>query len=254
MKIKHFYFLLAGIILFIACRHEIAELNPAFQTANVDTITLTNPADSSGGLVTKTDTAISTCSPDSVYFASQFFPLIQSSCAMSGCHNAITRADGIVLTDYTNIMKTVRAGDPLNSKLYKSLIDSDPSDRMPMAPVAPFTQTQIALVYKWIQQGAKNNACTNTSSTSTCVTTNMSFANNVLPIFSINCNGCHNATAPAGGINLTNFTGTKSASARLVGSITHSVGFVPMPSSTTKLGACEINKITAWVSQGSINN
>lgn len=252
MKIKHLLFLATFILLFFACRHEIAALNPAYQI-NTDTSIVPIPVDTNGSANPGTDTTAITCNPDTVYFASQFFPLIQSSCAMSGCHNAITRADGIVLTDYANIMKIVRAGDPMNSKLYKSLIDSDPGDRMPMAPVPPFTQTQIALVYKWIQQGAKNNACTNTSS-SACVTTNMSFATNVLPIFASNCNGCHNATAPSGGINLTTYAGAKAASARLVGSISHTTGYIPMPSSTTKLSACDISKIAAWISQGTLNN
>lgn len=253
MPNKQSAFILFLFIFFTACRHEIAELNPAYQAAIVDTANGTKPIDSSGGGSTIIDSTIKTCNPDTVYFASQFFPLIQSSCAMSGCHDAVTKADGIVLTDYTNIMKIVKAGDPVNSKLYKSLVNSDPKDRMPMAPVPPFTQTQIALVYKWIQQGAKNNACTNTSS-SACVTANMSFVNNVLPIFATNCNGCHNATVPAGGINLTTFAGTKAASTRLVGSISHTTGYVPMPSSTTKLSTCDINKIAAWISQGTLNN
>ena len=253
MRNKQSAVLLFLVILLAACRHEIAELNPTYQATIVDTASSIKPIDTSKGGSIITDTTIKSCNPDTVYFASQFFPLIQSSCAMSGCHDAITKADGIVLTDYANIMKIVKAGDPVNSKLYKSLIDTDPEDRMPMAPVPPFTQTQIALVYKWIQQGAKNNACSNTT-TSACVTTNMSFVNNVLPIFTINCNGCHNATAPAGGINLTTFAGTKAASARLVGSISHTTGYVPMPSSTTKLSACDINKIASWVSQGTLNN
>lgn len=253
MQFKQSFIVVSYIFLLIACSHEIAELNPAYQAAKTDTVTTKNPIDSSGQGIIKTDSTINTCNPDTVYFASQLFPLIQSSCAMSKCHDAITKADGIVLTDYANIMKIVRAGDPANSKLYKSLIDSDPEDRMPMLPVPPFTQTQIALVYKWIQQGAKNNACTNTT-TSTCVTTNMSFVNNVLPIFASNCNGCHNSTAPAGGINLTTYAGTKAASTRLVGSISHTAGYIPMPSSTTKLSACDISKISAWISQGTINN
>lgn len=253
MKIKQVSSFFIFFSLMIACKHEIAGLNPNFQAVTKDSLVITKPGDSTGLGGSITDSIVNTCNPDTVYFASQLFPLIQSSCAMSKCHDAITRADGIVLTDYTNIMKIVKAGDPANSKLYKSLIDSDPEDRMPMAPVPPFTQTQIALVYKWIQQGAKNNACSN-SITSTCVTTNMSFVNNILPIFSINCNGCHNATSPAGGINLTTYAGTKAASARLVGSISHTTGFIPMPSSTTKLAACDINKIAAWISQGTINN
>jgi len=253
MKIKHLFYIGSSIALFFACSHEVAELNPAYQVAIIDTI-VTKPIDTSGGGGTIIiDTTINTCNPDTVYFASQFFPLIQSSCAMSGCHDAITKADGIVLTDYTNIMKIVKAGDPSNSKLYESLIERDIEDRMPLLPVPPFTQTQIALVYKWIQQGAKNNACINTL-TSACVTTNMSFTTHILPIFATNCNGCHNATVPAGGINLTTYTGTKAISARLLGSITHTAGFIPMPSSTTKLAACDINKIAAWISQGTLNN
>ncbi len=252
MKFKQIFFLLTFFILLNACKHEIAGLNPNYQAGVNDSIT-TNSKDTTQNGGTIVDTSINICNPDTVYFASQFFPLIQSSCAMSGCHDAVTKADGIVLTDYVNIMKIVRAGDPVNSKLYKSLIDSDPEDRMPMAPVPPFTQTQIALVYKWIQQGAKNNACSNTN-TSNCVTTNMSFINNVLPIFATNCNGCHNATAPAGGINLTTYAGTKAASLRLVGSISHTTGYVPMPSSTSKLSTCDINKVAAWISQGTLNN
>lgn len=250
MSLKLISFYVFIIMVLYACSHEIAALNPDYIADITDTIIIP-PKDTTGGGL-PTDTTINTCNPDTVYFASQFFPLMLSSCAMSGCHDAITKADGIVLTDYTNIMKIVKSGDPSNSKLYESLIEKDIEDRMPMAPVPPFTQDQINLVYRWIQQGAKNNACINT--TTACIITNMSFTNNVLPIFASNCNGCHNSTTPAGGINLTNYTGTKASIARLVGSISHTAGYSPMPSSATKLSSCDINKITAWISQGAINN
>lgn len=253
MYFKPLFFFVILICLFVACTHEVAVLNPDFIANNTDSSVIPKPIDTGGSGIIGKDTALNVCNPDTVYFASQFFPLIQSSCAMNGCHSAITRADGINLSDYSNIMKIVKAGDPVNSKLYRSLINTNPGDRMPMYPVPAFTQTQIALVYKWIQQGAKNNACSNTA-TSSCVTTNMSFVNNVLPIFASNCNGCHNAIAPSAGVNLTTYAGAKAASARLVGSISHSVGYIPMPSSTTKLGACDINKIAAWISQGTLNN
>lgn len=44
----------------------------------------------------------------------------------------------------------------------------------------------------------KNNTCLNTTS-GTGITKNMSFAKDVLPIFTSNCNGCHNAVAPSAG-------------------------------------------------------
>ena len=82
----------------------------------------------------------------------------------------------------------------------------------------------------------------------------MSFSKDIQPILVSNCTGCHNATAPSGGINLTNFTGTKAISARIVGAITHAAGYVAMPTSTIKLSACDINKISAWITQGTLNN
>lgn len=69
---------------------------------------------------------------------------------MSGCNDVISKKDGIIMTNYVNIMKLVNAGDPTSSKLYKSFIEIDPWDRTPMSPIPPFNQAQIDLVYKWI--------------------------------------------------------------------------------------------------------
>lgn len=212
---------------------------------STDTSTIVNPI--------LTPAGINTCNADTVYFASQILPLLVSTCAMSGCHDEKTREDGVVMTDYINIMKTVKAGDPKNSKLYKSLIDNDPEDRMPMSPIPPYNQTQIELVSKWISQGAKNNACTNTIA-GNCVISNMSFSKDVLPIFISNCNGCHNAVAPSAGINLTTYAGTIAVSARIIGSITHASGYAPMPTATITLSNCDISKISEWIKQGKLNN
>lgn len=223
----------------------------ADQTFLYDTIG--TKVDTTAPITPIVDTGINTCSLDTVYFASQILPLMLSSCAMSGCHDVISKKEGIIMTDYANIMKIVKAGNPSSSKLYKSLVTTDLEDRMPSAPLPPFTQTQIDLVYKWIAQGAKNNSCVN-NSLANCVTTNMSFSKDIQPIFNSNCTGCHNATAPSAGINLTTYNGTIAISARLVGAITHAAGYSPMPTATIKLGTCDINKISAWVSQGKLNN
>ncbi len=60
------------------------------------------------------------CNPDSVYFQTQVLPLLVANCARSGCHDNISRAKGIVLTDYPQVMSTgkVKAGKPADSKLY----------------------------------------------------------------------------------------------------------------------------------------
>ena len=239
---KQVFFIFSVLFFFFSCSHEIAILDSIGST---DTTKIVNPI--------LTPAGINTCNPDTVYFASQILPLLVSTCAMSGCHDEKSRKDGVVMTDYVNIMKTVKAGDSKNSKLYKSLIDKDPEDRMPMAPIPPYNQTQIELVSKWITQGAKNNACTNTIA-GNCVISNMSFSKDVLPIFISNCNGCHNAVAPSAGINLTTYAGTIAVSARIIGSITHASGYAPMPTANISLSNCDISKISEWIKQGKLNN
>lgn len=97
------------------------------------------------------------CNPDTVYFSNEVLPLIVSSCAKSGCHDAISKAEGIILTDYANILRTgkIKAGNPSNSDFIEVIEESNAKDRMPPAPDAPLTATQIQLLRKWISQGAK---------------------------------------------------------------------------------------------------
>lgn len=123
---------------------------------------------------------------------------------------------------------------------------------MPPAPSAEFSLTQKSLLLKWIQQGAKNNTCSNTA---TCDTVNVTFSASVLPVLKTYCVGCHSAASPSAGIDLSTYAAVKvyAANGRLMGSITHAIGYKPMPSSTSKLGACEINQIKAWVTKGTIN-
>ena len=118
------------------------------------------------------------CSPDTVYFQQSVLPLITSNCSMSGCHDAISHKEGVNLTDYINIRKEVSASNPTSSELYKCLNETG-DERMPPAPSAEFSLTQKSLLLKWIQQGAKNNTCSNTA---TCDTVNVTFSASVLPV------------------------------------------------------------------------
>lgn len=192
------------------------------------------------------------CSPDTIYFQQSVLPLITSNCSMSGCHDAISHKEGVNLTDYTNIRKEVSATNPSSSDLYKCL-NKTGDERMPPAPSAEFSLTQKSLLLKWIQQGAKNNTCSNTA---TCDTVNVTFSASVLPVLKTYCVGCHSAASPSAGIDLSTYAAVKvyAANGRLMGSITHANGYKPMPSSTSKLGACEIDQIKAWVTKGTLNN
>jgi hypothetical protein len=235
---RNFGFLAVLILVFSCLNDENTPLAPA--TVVVPTV----PS------VPSTPTV--NCSPDTVYFQQSVLPLITSNCAMSGCHNAISKKEGVILTDYTNIMREVKVSSPASSDLYKCLF-ANSEDLMPPAPAAEFTIAQKSLVLKWIQQGAKNNSC---SYSATCDTVNVTYSASVMPVLKTYCVSCHRAVSPSASIDLSTYAKVKvyASSGQLMGSITHTAGYKPMPSSTSKLGTCEINQIKVWVTKGMLNN
>lgn len=192
-----------------------------------------------------------TCSADTVYFQNKVLPLLNSSCAMAGCHDAITHKEGVNLTTYAKIISTggVKPGNPTGSDLYK-VLNKTGGDQMPPPPAAAFTQAQKDIVYKWIQQGAKNNACND------CDTTVFTYSAAVAPLMNTFCKGCHNPTSLGGGIDVSTYTAVKAiaANGKLMGSITHASGFIAMPQGSAKLSDCRIRQVQKWITAGSLNN
>ncbi len=221
--------LLAITFAYISCKHEIPVL------PNSTTNELPNSV------------AVS-CSPDSVYFANTIQPLLTSGCAMTGCHDAGSHRSGINLTTYSGVMKIVVPGSANNSNLYRSMLGSG-EDRMPPRPATLFTTDQLTKISKWINQGAKNNAC------SSCDSTNFKFSTAIKPMIENKCQGCHNPNSLGGGIDLSTYAGIKSAalSGKLFGAISWANGFSNMPQNS-KLPACEIGQIKKWIDAGSLNN
>lgn len=216
--------LLAGVGL-IACRHEIL---PPYGGATVS----------------------ATCSTDSVYFVNDIQPLLNSNCAMSGCHDNGSHKDGVRMTDYANIMEEVKAGNASDSKLYKVIIRTD-NERMPPPPMAAFTTEQKALVQKWINQGAKNNLCL-----SRCDTNSFTYAAAIKPLLDSKCVGCHNSGSLGGGVNFATFATTQpvALNGKLYGSVAHQSGYSPMPKNLAKLSDCEIRQLQRWIQAGALNN
>ncbi len=227
---KYLFFLALLFLLFSGCTHE-------------STVPLSNLASDS------TRYKGVACNKDTVYFYNSIGPLIITSCAsMKGCHNG-NSGEASSLTTYSNIMRYVSAGNPGSSRLY-NVLSSGGEGIMPRPPYAPFTTTQKALVYKWIQQGAKNNGCFDTS----CDTTAVTYSGSIAPIFATNCIVCHSASSSST-TKLDSYTGVKAAvtAGRILGAIQHLTGYVTMPPGSS-LSACDINKIKAWIRKGSLNN
>ncbi len=88
-----------------------------------------------------------------------------------------------------------------------------------------------------------------------CDTLSMTYTVNVSPIMTQYCTGCHSGNAPAGNIPLSNYVQVKTAAdnGSLEGTIQHKSGYSPMPKNQPSLNNCEINKISAWINQGTQN-
>ena len=231
-----------AILLLAACKHEIP--GGAGSGGN----------GGSGGGGGNPPPAGSTCSPDSVYFQQQVLPIFLSNCAMSGCHDNISRQDGVILTSYTSIMNTgdIEAGNPSGSKAYRKIIDNDPGDRMPPPPRPALPADQREIIRKWILQGAQNNSCVS----ATCDTANVTYSAQIRSLVSAKCQGCHNTAAASGGVDLSTYNGVKAKvnDGRLWGAINHQSGFSPMPKNGNKLSDCELAQFRKWIAAGAPNN
>jgi hypothetical protein len=229
-------------VIVIACKHEMP------------VIPGTNPGGGSGGTG---GTGGSGGSPGSatseIYFEKDVLPIFQNSCATTGvCHSEKDAQKGYILNSYTNIMNSNKsgmvAGDPEKSMIYKMITEKDPAKRMPKGSPALDT-AKIGLIKRWIAEGAKN--------TSSCDTTRFAYSAAIKPIIDSNCVKCHNGgpAAPAS-LNYTTYEGlrTVALNGRLLGAITHSPGFSPMPKNSPQLSDCKVTQIKKWIQAGAPNN
>ena len=66
--------------------------------------------------------AESDCDPDLIYFEKDVLPILQSNCALSGCHDADSREDGFDFSTYeSTIKKGIKPGDPEDSEVFESI-------------------------------------------------------------------------------------------------------------------------------------
>ncbi|MFA9212421.1 MAG: hypothetical protein ACEQSR_01055 [Candidatus Methylacidiphilales bacterium] len=78
---------------------------------------------------------------DSVSFNTQILPLITASCAQSGCHDAITREEGLILNSYAGIMS-------MGTNNLIKFITTTSNKRMPPPPQPKMDTASINTAYK----------------------------------------------------------------------------------------------------------
>lgn len=89
-----------------------------------------------------------------------------------------------------------------------------------------------------------------------CDLTAISFNQDIAPIISQNCGGCHGANFPSGGLSLTNYAQISNAanSGKLVDRISRQTGDPLVMPQGGPMIKCNIDKIDAWVKAGAPNN
>ena len=196
------------------------------------------------------------CHEDTVYFDLQILPILRSNCALSGCHDEASRQDGVILTSYQRVMQTadVRPFNLSGSDLYKVITETRADKVMPPPLRQRLSAEQIALIAKWINQGARNLTCD--ANAGTCQTADISWAQHIRPIIQNSCLGCHSGAAPGGGLNFSTHAGVAAVASngRLFGAVNHQAGYVAMPLGGAKMPECVIQQIKSWIDAGAPNN
>lgn len=229
---KNIYLLMPLIFIILSCEHD--PLYTSIDENNPDDIVIVDDS----------------CDPNKVFFVNDVLPIINSNCALSGCHGGGSAQDGVDLSSYNGILQQITIGNAINSDLYEAITDNNPEDVMPPSPNNPLTTDQIATIKDWINQGATNEECTD------CDLTNVTYAQSVWPIIQNSCTGCHSGASPQGNLSLTNYNEVVQIAANgyLSGVINHASGFVAMPYNAQQLSECKIDIIEDWINQGYPNN
>lgn len=255
--------LLIQLFLILVAVYLLGQLNscvhePIRPTGNGPSDTTNNPVDTTVNDTSHIDTLIKTCDPDTVYFERDILPILVSNCAKSGCHDASSAQDGVILSSFDQVRNTadVRPKNKEGSDLYENITETDPDKVMPPPPNPALSTEQINLIGKWIDQGAQNLFCEDTLAGAGCDTTDVSYSNSIRPVLDTYCVGCHQGSSPSGGVSLNSFANVQAiaSTGRLYGAVAHLPGYAPMPDGGGSLDECAVKQIKAWVAEGTPNN
>jgi len=191
------------------------------------------------------------CEENVVYFENQVLPIFISNCAISGCHDAQSAEDGVVLIDFATISKKMKPGDPNDSEYYTILLDTQSDELMPRDPQTGIGYSlpadQISTIKTWIEQGVNNNYCDD------CDTTSYTYSGTIKPIVDQNCatsTACHGSGTQYG--DFTTYTGLKSRVDNQ--SIQKRAIVVQDMPPAAPMPDCELLLIKNWIDHGALNN
>jgi mono/diheme cytochrome c family protein len=211
---------------------------------------------------------LSSCSTDSaptnspnpkdttLCFDRDVLPIFLTNCARAGCHDPGSRQKGFDFTSHTGIMQGITPGEPFSSLIFIKITEEEESDRMPPWPREELEHEAIDIIQRWITEGATDSSCIS-SGQHPCDTSTVTYSQTIRPILNAECLGCHSVAADTNmNVDLSNYEDvlTVVESGQFYGSVTHSLGYSPMPSNNDTLSHCQILQIRLWIDTGALNN
>lgn len=189
-----------------------------------------------------------------VYFVNDILPMVRSSCAVPGCHDAGSPAANINLTTYESIMSSVVRGDtivhpfrPGISILYRALRGQDILVSMPTPFNYQISEKDKYAIGKWIDQGALNNECKQTCNDNGPLT----YVKNIRPLIGKYCTGCHFGDYASDNILISNYDQVVALAKDgiLMDVLIGANGATRMPQ-LSPMPACEVDQIRRWIAIG----
>ncbi|MBX7227653.1 MAG: hypothetical protein K1X55_16585 [Chitinophagales bacterium] len=149
-----------------------------------------------------------------------------------------------MLINHPSILTTISG-----SLLIQSIEDTGALG-MPPKAYPRLTNTQIEKIKLWVVQGMQQGIDCEANCDDTL---QAKYAKDIFPIIQNNCIGCHGSSAKTILIDYNTIL-TQVNNGKLLCSITHSDGCLPMPQNLPQLSSCNIGRIRNWIKSGSPNN
>jgi YVTN family beta-propeller protein len=100
---------------------------------------------------------------DTIRYVQHVQPILNKSCAVAGCHDAVTRRAGLELTGWDALIKGSRFGEAViphtPAKSLLTMLFDGTALRKPHPPMEhDLTSAEIQFLKRWITEGAKNDS------------------------------------------------------------------------------------------------
>jgi hypothetical protein len=187
-----------------------------------------------------------TAEDSAICFERDILPIFVSSCAKSGCHDAVTAHHGVKLNDWQGIIAAgVKPGKPEKSEVYEEI-----EEEMGGPKYGNLNAEQKLLIKKWIMLGAKND----TNCPTDCDSSQFKYSTAIKPLIDKYCIGCHAYPNASGSVELSSHTGVVAATAggKLLNSLKATTNW--MPKGGNKLSDCQIKQFEKWINAGTPND